>query len=56
MGEKRNVGKSERKRPIKRPRHRWVDNIKMNLGEVEWGLLTGLVWLNLWPLKYCLAL
>jgi hypothetical protein len=42
MGEKRNayrllVGKSERKRPLGRPRRRWVDNIRMGLGEVEWG-------------------
>jgi hypothetical protein len=37
MGEKRNeyrllVGKSEGKRPLGRPRRRWVDNIKMDLG------------------------
>jgi hypothetical protein len=25
------VGKPERKRPIGRPKRRWVDNIKMNL-------------------------
>jgi hypothetical protein len=36
MGEKLNkyrtlVGKSEGKRPLRRPRRRWVDNIKMNL-------------------------
>jgi hypothetical protein len=36
MGEKRNayriwVGKPERKRPLRRPGHRWVDNIKRNL-------------------------
>jgi hypothetical protein len=30
------VGKPERKRPIGRPRRRWVDNIRMHLGEVEW--------------------
>jgi hypothetical protein len=39
MGEKRNafrllVGKPEGKRPLGRPRRRWVDNIKMDLGEV----------------------
>jgi hypothetical protein len=28
------VGKPEGKRPIGRPRHRWEDNIKMNLQEV----------------------
>jgi hypothetical protein len=36
MGEKRNayrllVGKPQRKRPLRRPRRRWVDNIKMDL-------------------------
>jgi hypothetical protein len=41
-GEKRNayrllVGKPEGKRPLGRPRRRWVDNIKMDLGEVGWG-------------------
>jgi hypothetical protein len=41
MGEKRNayrllVGKPKRKRPLGRPRRRWVDNIRMDLGEVEW--------------------
>jgi hypothetical protein len=40
-GEKRNayrllVGKLEGKRPLGRPRRRWVDNIRMNLGEMGW--------------------
>jgi hypothetical protein len=39
MGEKRNayrllVGKPEGKRPLGRPRRRWVDNIRMDLAEV----------------------
>jgi hypothetical protein len=39
MGEKRNayrllVGKPEGKRPLGRPRRWWVDNIRMDLGEV----------------------
>jgi hypothetical protein len=28
------VGKPEEKRPLRRPRHRWVDNIKVDLGEI----------------------
>jgi hypothetical protein len=41
MGETRNAyrilaGKPEGKRPLGRPRRRWVDNIKMDLGEVGW--------------------
>jgi hypothetical protein len=42
MGEKRKaykllVGKPEGKRPLGRPRRRWVDNkIGMDLGEVGW--------------------
>jgi hypothetical protein len=28
------VGKREGKRPLGRPRRRWVDNIRMDLGEV----------------------
>jgi hypothetical protein len=31
------VGKLERKRPLWRPRHRWEDNIKMDLQEVGGG-------------------
>jgi hypothetical protein len=54
MGEKRKayrllVGKPERKRPLGRPIHRWVDNIRMDLGEVGWGgvIWTGFVWLRI---------
>ena len=33
------VGKPEGKRPLGRPRHRWEDNIKMDLQEVGcWGI------------------
>jgi hypothetical protein len=38
------VGKTEEKRPLRRPRHRWVDNIKMDLREVEW---RGIYWIDL---------
>jgi hypothetical protein len=42
MGEKRKahrllVRKPEVKRPLGRPRRRWVDNIRIDLGEVRWG-------------------
>jgi hypothetical protein len=41
MGETRNayrilVGKPEGKRPLGRPRRRWVDNIKIDLREIGW--------------------
>jgi hypothetical protein len=31
------VGKPERKRPLGRRSHRWVNNIKMDLREIGWG-------------------
>jgi hypothetical protein len=31
------AGKPEEKRPLGRPRSRWVDNIKRDFGEVGWG-------------------
>jgi hypothetical protein len=34
------VEKPEGKRPLERPRRRWVDNVRLDLGEVIW---TGLV-------------
>jgi hypothetical protein len=30
------VGNPEGKRPLGRPRRRWVDNIKMDLREIGW--------------------
>jgi hypothetical protein len=33
------VGKPERKRPLRRPRCRWEDNIKMDLQEVGCGVM-----------------
>jgi hypothetical protein len=49
MGEKRNayrilVGKPERKSPLGRPTHMWVDNIKMYLREIGGG---GTDWIDL---------
>jgi hypothetical protein len=44
MGAKMNayrilVGNPEGKRPLGRPRHRWVDNIEMNLRKIEWDVI-----------------
>jgi hypothetical protein len=49
MGEKRNaysilVGKPEGKRPLASPRHRWEENIRMDLREVGW---EGVGWMHL---------
>jgi hypothetical protein len=38
------VGKPEGKRPLARPRRKWVDNIKMDLEEMGWG---GVDWIGL---------
>jgi len=49
MGERRGVyrflvGKPERKRTLRRSRHRWEDNIKIDLQEVGCG---GMGWIEL---------
>jgi hypothetical protein len=43
------VGMPEGKRPLGRPRRRWVNNIKMDLGEIGWDGLDwiGLIWLRI---------
>jgi hypothetical protein len=38
------VGKAEERRPLGRPRRRWVDNIKMDLREIAWD---GIDWIKL---------
>jgi hypothetical protein len=38
------VGKLDAKRPLRRPRRRWVDNIRMDFGEIGWG---GVDWFGL---------
>jgi hypothetical protein len=49
MGETRNayrilVGKPEEKRPLEKPRRRWVDNIKIDLIKTGWD---GMDWIDL---------
>jgi len=49
MGEMRNayrilVGKPERKRPLRRPRCRWEDNIRIDVREIEWEIVN---WIHL---------
>jgi hypothetical protein len=38
------MGKPEGKRPLRRPRRRWEDVIKMYLREIRWG---GMDWIHL---------
>jgi hypothetical protein len=54
MGERRGVykvvRKPEGKRPLGRPRHRWEDNMMMDLQEVQLGgggAWAGLIWLRI---------
>jgi hypothetical protein len=54
MGEKRKVyrllvGKPEGKRPLGRPRCRWIDNIKMDLLEIGLGVVD---WIGLAQDRY----
>jgi hypothetical protein len=52
MGEERNlyrflVGKPGGKGPLRKPRRRWKDGIKMDLRETGWGVWTGFTWLRI---------
>jgi hypothetical protein len=54
MGETRDVyrllvGKSEGKRPLGRPRRRWIDNIKMGLSEIGLNVVD---WIGLAQYRY----
>jgi hypothetical protein len=41
------VGKPKGKRPLRRPRHRWEDGIRMDLREIGWGMWIGFGWLRI---------
>jgi hypothetical protein len=48
MRQKRNayrilVGKTEGTRPVERPRHSWMDNMKMDLRKIGWMIWTELI-------------
>ena len=43
------VGKPEGRRPLGRPRRRWVDNIRMDLQEVGYGYMD---WIGLAQVRY----
>jgi len=52
MEERRNayevfVGKPEGKRTLTRPRHRWEDDIIIDIQEIGWGAWNGLLWLKI---------
>jgi hypothetical protein len=44
------VGKLEGKRPLRRSRHRWEDNIGIDLMEIGW---EGVDWLHLTIIEMC---
>ena len=52
MEEERNtyevlVGKPEGKRTLARPRHRWQDDVRVDLQEIGGGAWIGLIWLRI---------
>jgi hypothetical protein len=52
IGEERNVctvlvGKPQGKRPLRRPRNRLEDGIRMDVGETDWEVWTGFNWLRI---------
>jgi hypothetical protein len=54
MGEKRNVyrllvGKPEGKRPLERPRRKWIDNVNMDILEIG---LSGVDWIGMAQDRY----
>jgi hypothetical protein len=52
MGDRRDacrvlMRKAERKRLFGRPKHRWEDNVNIDVQEVGCGTGTGLIWLRI---------
>jgi hypothetical protein len=41
------MGYPEEKRPQGRPRTRWADNIKINLGEMGWSDMDWIYWFRI---------
>jgi hypothetical protein len=41
------MGKPEGKRPLGRPKSKWEDGIRRDLGEISWYLYSGLCWLRI---------
>jgi hypothetical protein len=41
------VGKPEGKRPLGTPRHKWEDEIRMDLGETGWKVWSEFSWLRI---------
>jgi hypothetical protein len=41
------MGKPEGKRPLGRPKSKWEDGIRRDLGETGWYLYSGLCWLRI---------
>jgi hypothetical protein len=40
------VGKSERRRPLERPRRRWEDGVRMDFRKIGLGVWNGFDWLR----------
>jgi hypothetical protein len=58
MGERRGayrvlVGRPEGSRPLGRPRHKWEDNIKMDLKKWDGWSWTGLIWFRIGTVVGC---
>jgi hypothetical protein len=41
------VGKPQGKKPLERPKCRWEDGIKTDLGQIGWGVWSGFTWLRI---------